>query len=138
MVRILSCSALFMAFTFGFTLAAHADAFESVVSVKNVKPNAAAFKDAGRGKPIEIKSADGLAKYFDKDQVAAIGKQVDFKHQVVLIFAWAGSGQDRLKIDVAESDPEQITFHIKRGRTRDLRRHVHVFAVHAVATWSVR
>ena len=37
----------------------------------------------------------------------------------------------------AESFPEQITFRIQPGRTRDLRPHVRVFALRGNVKWSV-
>ena len=137
MPRFISLPFLFIVFI--LTLAPNAfAAVESIVGLSKAKPNAAAFKDASRRKPIEIKTADGLAKYFGKEQAVAITKEVDFKKQVVLIFAWRGSGQDRLNFDVLESCPEQIIFKIKPGRTKDLRPHVHVFAVRKQAIWSVK
>jgi hypothetical protein len=47
----------------------------------------------------------------------------------VLVFAWRGSGQDKLEVDVMESYPEQLRFVYTPGRTRDLRPHVAVFVV---------
>lgn len=103
----------------------------------DVKPNQAVFKDAKRNAPIEIKTADGLAKYFDKKQVAAITKQVDFKREVMLIFAWRGSGQDELQYTILKSMPPQLVFRVIPGRTRDLRPHVHVYAVPTDVRWSM-
>ncbi len=58
---------------------------------------------------------------------AAIAKQVDFAKEKVAVFAWAGSGQD--KVIPGEVKNWTATFTYKRGLTRDLRRHVKVFAV---------
>ena len=63
---------------------------------------------------------------------------VDFSQQCLLVFAWRGSGQDKLDYSVAESFPEQVAFAYQPGRTRDLRPHVKVFAVRANVNWSVR
>ena len=71
------------------------------------------------------------------DALAALKKQVDFDEQFVLLFAWRGSGQDKLTYVVAESFPEQITFRIEPGRTRDLRPHVHIYALRSNVKWSV-
>lgn len=109
-----------------------------IAKLSSAKPNQTVFKDAKRNAPIEIKTADGLAKYFDEKQAAAIAKEVDFKQQLVLIFAWRGSGQDKLNFDVGESFPETILFRIKPGRTRDLRPHVQVFALRSNVKWSVK
>ena len=65
-------------------------------------------------------------------------KQVDFAKQFVLLFAWRGSGQDRLDAAVAESYPEQIFFSYAPGRTRDLQEHVRVFALRSNVKWSVK
>ena len=65
-----------------------------------------------------------------------IQKQVDFQQQVLLVFAWKGSGQDRLEFAVAESFPEQIFFSLKPGKTFDLREHVHLYAVRSNVKWS--
>ena len=85
-------------------------------------------------KPTVLRSADDAAKHFDEDAL----KKMDFKKQIVLIFAWQGSGQDKLSYTVAESFPEQITFSRKPGLTRDLRQHVQVFALRSNVKWSVQ
>lgn len=108
----------------------------AIVEVKGVKPLPKAFKPQGFRKPIEIKSAEDAAKSFGKEAAAKLAEKVDFAEQIVLVFAWRGSGQDKLTYQVAESFPEQITFTRKPGRTRDLRPHVHVFALRNNVKWS--
>lgn len=103
-----------------------------------VRPDASAFKDAGRNKPIVIRSEKEAAKYFSGKALADLQKEVSFEKQIVLVFAWRGSGQDRLSYAVAESFPEQITFTLTPGRTKDLRPHVHVYALRSNVKWSVR
>ncbi len=123
------------------TLTASAEpaaSIQPIQKVAGVQPNRAVFKDAGRKKPLVLKSKEELAKYFGEEQVAKITAKVDLKSQIVLVFAWRGSGGDRLNYDVAESFPEQISFRIKPGRTRDLRPHVHVFALRSNVKWSVK
>lgn len=112
-----------------------ATAQQPIVRVK-VMPTNPAF--GGWSKPAVLKSAEDAAKYFDKDALAALNKSVDFKKQIVLIFAWKGSGGDKLDYTVAESFPEQITFSRTPGLTRDLREHVHVFALRSNVKWSVK
>ena len=56
----------------------------------------AVFKVASRTKPVVLKSLKNGAKYFGKGELAKISKAVDFEKQSVLLFAWKGSGQDRL------------------------------------------
>ena len=109
-----------------------------IKEVTDVTPNRDAFKDAGRKKPLVLKSKDDAAKYFDDKNLAELTKTVDFKNQIVLVFAWRGSGGDRLTYVVAESYPEQIFFTLKPGRTRDLRSHTHVYALRSNVKWTVK
>ena len=121
-------------------LSASMAADEGLPPLKEVsaKPKANVFKTAKRKKPIVLKSEDDAAKYFGDAELAKLKKAVDFKKQFVLVFAWRGSGQDKLNTAVLESFPEQIVFSIRPGRTRDLRPHVHVFALRANVRWSVK
>jgi hypothetical protein len=105
--------------------------------IRGLRPEPAVFKAAQRGKPIELRSGEEAQKFFTGDALESLKKQVDFAQQFVLIFAWRGSGQDKLKYDVAESYPEQVTFRVIPGRTRDLRPHVHVFSLRSNVRWSV-
>lgn len=109
-----------------------------IVEIKGVRPEPNAFKDAGRKKPIVIKTAKDAAKYFGAKELTKLQQKVDFENQFVLLFAWRGSGQDRLEYAVAESFPEQIFFSLRPGRTRDLRPHVRVFALRSNVRWRVR
>jgi hypothetical protein len=109
-----------------------------IKEVKGVTPEAGVFKAASATKPIVIKSEEEAAKHFAEKAVADLKKQVDFKNQIVLVFAWRGSGQDKLNHIIAESFPEQITFSLVPGRTRDLRPHVHVYALRSNVKWMVR
>jgi len=118
-------------------LLSNANAIEPIKEV-DVKPTAAVFEAASRKAPLKITSTDDLAKYFGEEAVAKIKKSVDFEEQIILVFAWRGSGQDKLNYDVAESFPEQIFFRILPGRTRDLRPHTHVFALRSNVTWSMK
>jgi len=103
-----------------------------------VIPKQSVFKDASRKKPLEIQTAEEAGKHFGEDSLAKLKKVVDFEKQFVLVFAWRGSGQDRLNYAVAESFPEQIFFTHKYGRTRDLRPHIYVFALRSNVKWSVK
>ncbi|MCH8923496.1 MAG: hypothetical protein IIA67_10170 [Planctomycetes bacterium] len=102
-----------------------------------VSPARSVFKATTRGKPIVIKSEKDAAKHFAGDDLAKLKKQVDFKKQIVLVFAWRGSGQDRLTFNVAKSFPEQIFFRLKPGRTRDLRSHLKVYVLRSNVKWKV-
>jgi hypothetical protein len=91
-------------------------------------------------KPTMITDVEGLAKVFpDEDLQRRLKKEVDFKKQKLLFFAWSGSGGDRLtyKVERGEKGPE-VVFLYKRGLTRDLRHHRHLFAVPKDAAWRVQ
>jgi hypothetical protein len=109
-----------------------------ITAIKDVQPNPSVFKSASRGKPIVLSSAKDAAKHFSEKELAKLAKKVDFKKQIVLVFAWRGSGQDSLKHVVMESFPEQVRFTLKRGRTRDLRPHVKLYVLRADVKWSVK
>ncbi|MBT3201600.1 MAG: hypothetical protein HN350_16985 [Phycisphaerales bacterium] len=117
-------------------LAGIAAAQNAIVTVK-ATPERSVFTSASRDKPIVIQSSAEAAKHFGKDALKMLVAGVDFKKQIVLIFAWRGSGGDRLSYNVAESFPEQIFFSTKRGRTRDLRAHMHVYALRSNVRWRV-
>lgn len=110
----------------------------AVAEIEGVDVDPAAFDAAQRGKPIEIKSDEEAAKYFKDESLKRLLEKVDFSEQFVLVFAWKGSGQDQLVGTVAESYPEQAFFEIEPGRTRDLRSHVHVYALRSNVTWKVK
>ena len=110
---------------------------EPLVAIK-VMPENRVFKTSSFNKPIVVKSKEEAAKHFGKDAVSALVGAVDFKKQFVLVFAWRGSGGDRLNYNVAESFPEQISFSRQFGRTRDLRSHAKVFALRSNVKWNVQ
>ena len=120
-----------------FLMAGIASAQQPIVAIK-VTPEKNAFKDSTSTKPIVLKSEDDAAKYFGKDALETLGKDVDFKKQFVLVFAWQGSGGDKLSFAVAESFPEQIFFSLQPGLTRDLRTHTHVYALRSNVKWSAK
>lgn len=107
-------------------------------AVKNAKPNKGVFAVASRKKPLIIRSEKDAAKHFTKKGLAELKKQVDFGKQIVLVFAWRGSGQDRLAYDVLESFPEQVVFKYKPGRTRDLRPHIYMYVLRSNVKWKIR
>lgn len=115
-------------------LAGVASAQEPIVAIK-VAPEGSVFKNSAWDKPIILKSNTDAAKHFSKDALKTLETTVDFKKQFVLVFAWRGSGRDELSYNVAESYPEQISFSLKRGRTRDLRAHTKVYAVRSNVRW---
>ena len=105
---------------------------EPIVEIAEVKVPEFTLESGldGGKKPLLLQSSDEAAAYFGATKnLATLKDKVDFSKQKVLVFAWRGSGQDRIVYEVLESFPEQIRFSYQRGRTRDLRPHLKVFAV---------
>lgn len=98
----------------------------------------AVFQASSESKPLVLHSEEQAGEYFSDDELSKLAKAVDFSQQFVLVFAWRGSGQDKLNYAVMESFPEQISFSYQPGRTRDLRLHVSVYAVRANVKWSIK
>lgn len=109
-----------------------------ITRIEKVTPEPSVFKTSGRKKPLVLHSEKDAAEHFSEGELAKLAKQVDFGQQFVLLFAWRGSGQDRLRYAVAESYPEQVFLTYKAGRTRDLRPHVYVYALRSNVKWSVK
>lgn len=109
-----------------------------VITELKVTPEMSIFEKAVWNKPLEIKSLEDAGKHFGKEALETLKKSVDFDKQIVLVFAWQGSGQDKLEYQILESFPEQIPFSLKRGLTRDLRQHAHVYVLRNNARWSTK
>jgi hypothetical protein len=77
-------------------------------------------------KTAKITSADDFAKQFGKDAADELAKLVNFKAEYVVVFAWSGSGGDKMEMT---TDGKKATFTRKFGLTRDLRQHLKVFAL---------
>jgi hypothetical protein len=114
-----------------------AAAQEPIVELK-VTPEKTAFKNSAWNKPLVIKSQDEAAKHFGKNALETIAKKVDFQKQIVLVFAWQGSGGDKLEYQILESFPEQVPFSLRPGATDDVRPHSRVFALRSNVKWSIR
>src|SRR5262245_17386622 len=86
-----------------------------------------AFPKGGKAsEPTEIKTADDLAKSpVLKDAADDIKKQVNFEKEKLVLFAWSGSGQDKIK--PVENNTGAFIYSL--GLTRDLRMHTHLFVV---------
>jgi len=95
----------------------------------DIQANEQIWKEAKRGVPMTFRNPSEAAKYFSESQLKRLSAKVDFQKQTLLVFAWRGSGQDQMTYTLAESDPEQITFKILPGRTRDLRTHLKIYAL---------
>jgi len=85
-----------------------------------------AFEKGKWSAPKTITSADELDKAFPGAD--SIKKKVDFAKEKLLVFAWGGSGGDKLSGSLSD-DGKTATFTYKGGLTRDFRPHVHLFAV---------
>jgi acetyl esterase/lipase len=109
-----------------------------IQELPRLSPKPSAFDASSWKNPLVLRSQKEAAEHFGDEPLAALAKQVDFERQIVLLFAWQGSGQDRLEFAVAESAPEQVVFSYKAGRTRDLREHVKLFALRKNVAWSVK
>ena len=100
-----------------------------IMQLENIRPKESAFVLQAVQTPLVITSSDQAAKYFAAEDIATLRNKVDFTKQEILLFAWRGSGQDRLEYVVLESFPEEIRFTYQRGRTRDLRQHFRLYIV---------
>lgn len=108
-----------------------------VVEKLEVTAEAAVFDDASRNRPLELTSADQAKAYFSEAQLAALNGMVDWDSQRVLVFAWRGSGQDKLATDVEQGDDgPSVKFIYTPGLTRDLRPHVYIFAIQNGVEWT--
>lgn len=91
-----------------------------------------AFPQAGKAtEPTSITSADDLAKNeVVKGEADALKKQIDFAKEKLVVFAWGGSGGDKLAADLKVEDKKATaTFSLTRGLTRDFRQHFHLYVV---------
>ena len=111
------------------------DLLNPIVEVQGVSAGNQIFTVASSSRPLVLKRQADAAKHFKGEDLKKLLAKVDLKKQFILVFAWRGSGQDQLKFDVLESFPEQIQFKLIRGRTRDLRPHVHIFALRQGVVW---
>jgi hypothetical protein len=97
-----------------------------------VSPNAQ-FGTSSDNKPVKVTDKEELAKAVpDKDAQAAIAKQVDFKKEYVLLFAWSGSSGDRLTMSAEKGE---VTFTFKHGLVSDFRPHAQLYALPAKMTY---
>jgi hypothetical protein len=124
----------------GLVLPLTASAEETPVAVKEIDVKTLKVPMARDGdvmKPMKVTSVEELAKAIpDEAAQTAIKKEVDFATQQLLLFAWGGSGQDKLSFATREGKNE-VVFVYTRGFTRDLRPHVHLFVLPKDATFKV-
>ena len=76
--------------------------------------------------PTIITNAEELDKAIPGSE--GVKKQVDFAKEKLVLFSWSGSGGDKLAGQLS-GDGKTATFLYSPGLTRDLRPHVHLYAI---------
>ena len=90
------------------------------------------FPRGGKGtEPTVVATAEELKKNGVVAQSAdEIAKKIDFAKEKLVIFAWGGSGGDKLAPDLKTADKKTTAeFALTRGLTRDFRQHIHLYVV---------
>ena len=77
-------------------------------------------------KTSKITSLADFSKQFGKDAADEIAKEVNFASEYVVVFAWSGSGGDKMEMTL---EGKKAIFTRKFGLTRDLRWHFKVFVL---------
>ena len=91
--------------------------YNSVVEYPLVIQNGYAFVD----------SVQMAEKYFDH-----LPPEVNFDSEQVVIFAWNGSGQDKIEYEKME---DVYHFVYKRGQTKDLQQHIKIVSIPKKNNW---
>jgi len=102
--------------------------------LKELTVKESAFRHARPPHPTAVRSDDEAEAIFEGESLAAFRKEVDFSKEQAVVFAWQGSGQDRIKADNGKSG---MLFDYEPGRTRDLRQHTVVFVLPKNDSWAV-
>ena len=84
------------------------------------------FEKGRWNKPTTFASAEELDKAIPGAD--AVKKKVDFTKEKLVLFAWGGSGGDKLEGKLSD-DGKIATFTYNGGLTRDFRRHVHLYVL---------
>lgn len=109
----------------------------SVKEITTPQPGSDVYDRATRTKPLALRSAASAARYYSRRDLDQLTAQVDFDRQYLLVFSWEGSSRDRLiPIVVGTPNGEELRMAFQAGRTRDLRRHVVVYAVRSNVKWT--
>ena len=90
--------------------------------------------------PLIINTAEELAKEFeDKAVQAKINAVVDLSKERLIIFTWSGSGKDQLQLVSGDTmNNGNTVFAYKRGLTKDLRQHTHIYVMPQGTKFDVR
>ena len=95
-------------------------------------------KPVGIDKPRTLKTSDELEEAFGKEKAGELLNRIDLEKKQLVIFRWAGSGQDELFANLeGEDDAEQLVFGYRRGMTRDLRQHARYYVVERGQEWKI-
>ena len=95
------------------------------------------FEAVDENRILVLASSEDAERNLSEENFKKLSDQVDFDTQRVVVFAWRGSGRDRVSYSIAESWPEQISFQYERGMTRDLRSHTKIFALRSNVSCTV-
>jgi hypothetical protein len=137
MTRLLAVAVLFAVAT--LTPADEKKVTPAITDIANDKADKIETEKGKATEPITVSTEKELEKAIpDEVTRKRIAKLVDFKEQKLLVFAWQGSGQDKLSYVVAESYPEQLMFTYTVGKTDDLRRHVKLYVIRNNVRLSVK
>jgi type III secretion system FlhB-like substrate exporter len=81
--------------------------------------------------PVVVRSKPELEKAIDRKEVRdEILKAVKLDQEYLVVFAWSGSGGDRLAFEVVKgAKGAEVVFKRRPGLTDDLRAHRKVFAI---------
>jgi len=81
--------------------------------------------------PLIIESVEQLEKDFDdKGFLAKVKLLADLSKDRLIVFTWSGSGGDKLELVSGDTmNMGNTTFAYKRGLTRDLRQHTHIYVM---------
>ena len=112
--------------------------FPPITRIDAIAVQSQVFEATSPRRPVLIRSAQEAADYFPVSDLARLCSEVDFSRQVVLLFAWRGSGQDRLEPVEEDSPPGGLVFVFSPGRTRDLVAHHQVFVLRSDVASSIR
>jgi hypothetical protein len=110
------------------------------IPVRKIKIEGVTWPIGRPQEPLIINSQKKLAEVFDDEaSQAAVLKLLNLEKERLVVFHWQGSGGDKLELVSANAE-EQIltTFVYRRGLTRDLRPHLHLYVVPQDAKFNVQ
>jgi hypothetical protein len=82
--------------------------------------------------PTKIASAEEAEKILPGEPHL---KQFNFTQEYILLFAWKGSGQDKLSYRIEKGNDPAVVFTFVGGKTKDLRTHIRLYAIAKNASW---